>query len=334
MFCPFNIAVVTLAPHTVNGYAWGPVVRPLGAACVTAIGVDPKNDSAWYVGGLSGLFMTKDGGHQWSKPLHGQVGPILVAAGPDGETLVYAGVTNRLYLTRDDGATWALLRSWRGGPRVRSLLVAGMSLYVGLHGDSHAQPSGVFKSNLGGGQWSFSPFGPGHTGLIVWSLARDHSSGALYAGTEIFDHPQPYEPPLFRSADGGAPWTDIAGPLPWHSVAVAVGPDGHLYALTEGAGLFGSDDQGSTWLSHSPGPGPTVSLLLHPTAAAGLLGGQQRFLALPGGAYQSLDGGAFFQPIGLPGVTVAGLAVNGSGTRVYAAAYASGIYTAPIPAVP
>ena len=40
-------------------------------------------------------------------------------------------------------------------------------------------------SNLGAGNPQFHPFGPGQTGLIVWTLSRDPISGMIYAGTEI-----------------------------------------------------------------------------------------------------------------------------------------------------
>jgi hypothetical protein len=45
-----------------------------------------------------------------------------------------------------------------------------------------------------------------------------------------------------------------------------------------------------------------------------------------------VNAGKVFTPIGLGGVTVSGVAVNGSCTRLFAVAYASGIYSSPIPA--
>ena len=50
-----------------------------------------------------------------------------------------------------------------------------------------------------------------------------------------------------------------------------------------------------------------------------------------GGAFLSVNGGQTFQYIGLAGVTVGGLAVNGSSKKLYAAAYASGVYVAKVP---
>ena len=260
--CPYNIPVVALPPQQVNGFSWGPPIRPL---------------------------------------------------------------------SRDEGKNWTHLHTFP--EPVISLLVVGQHLYVGLAWSDHMQPSGVFKSNLGAGNPAFHAFGPGHTGLIVWTLAHDPVSGELYAGTEIFDHPKPYHPPFFRSNNGGVTWANVAGTLPWHVIRAAVRPtDGYVYALTEGAGLFGSADKGTTWLPPSPADSPSICLLIHPKKPKHLIGGKQKTGPVGGGVLLSKDEGKAFSSIGLGPVTVSGVAVNGSATRLYAVAYASGIYTSPIPA--
>src|SRR6476469_4019006 len=75
--CPFNIPVVTIPPQQINGYSWGPGIRPMNDACVTHIGIEHANDSAWYVGGQNGLYMTKNAGQTWTHPLAGQVTALL-----------------------------------------------------------------------------------------------------------------------------------------------------------------------------------------------------------------------------------------------------------------
>src|SRR5262245_38066893 len=92
--CPFNVPVVTIPPQQVAGFSWGSVVRPMGDACIEHIEVDPTNDDAWYAGGINGLYMTKNGGVTWKKPLNGHVQVLLlVDAQPQ---LVYAGIGNKL----------------------------------------------------------------------------------------------------------------------------------------------------------------------------------------------------------------------------------------------
>jgi hypothetical protein len=326
--CPFNVPVVTLPPQQVGGYSWGAVIRPMGDACLSHIAVEPANDSEWYVGGQNGLYMTKNGGQTWTHPLGGQVTALLMTH--NVVQLVYVGIGNKLYLTRDHGTNWTLIHTF--GATVRSLLVAGGTLYVGQAWATHAVPSGIFVANLGAGLGQFHAFGPGQTGLIVWTLARDPISGAIYAGTEIFDHPKPYHPPFFRSDNGGSTWINVAGTLPWHVIAAAVRPnDGFVYALTEGSGLFGSANKGLTWHGPSTFPSPTNSLLMDPQHPTRLFGGRQKFGTLNGGIFVSTDAGKTFKPIGLAGVTVAGMALNGAETRLYATTYGSGIYISPVP---
>ena len=326
--CPFNIPVVTLPPHQASGFSWGMVIRPQGDACVGSIAVEPTNDLAWYVGGEQGLYMTKNGGQSWTKPLPGPVRALLLV--PGSPQLVYVGVGTKLFLSRDNGKNWNVIRTY---PQpVWSLLVAGGQLFVGLAWSDHVNPSGIFVSNLGGGGSQFHAFGAGQTGLIVWTLAHDPQSGMIYAGTEIFDHPQPYHPPFFRSPNSGGQWFNVAGTLPWHVIASAVRPnDGFVYALTEGAGLFGSPDQGTTWQPPANAAGPSISLLMDPKHPTRLFGGRQKFSLVTGGIFVSTNAGQTFQPIGLNGVTVAGLAVNGTASRLYAATYGSGVYVSPLP---
>jgi photosystem II stability/assembly factor-like uncharacterized protein len=329
--CPFNIPVVTIPPQQINGYSWGSVIRPMNDACVSAIAVEPANASEWYAGSQTALYRTTNAGATWTTaPIGGPVTALLMTH-DSGLQLVYAGVGTKLWLTKDHGANWNVIHTF--GATVQSLLVANGTLYVGQAWSTHAVPSGIWTSNLGGGLGQFHPFGAGQTGLIVHTLARDPLSGAVYAGTEIFDHlPQPYHPPFFRSDNNGMTWTNVAGTLPWHVVASAVRPtDGWVYALTEGAGLFVSANKGATWHPLANNPAPSDSLLMDAKVPTRLFGGRQKSGNIPGGIFVSTNAGQTFTPIGLQGATVAGLAMNGAGTRIYAAVYASGIYVSPVP---
>jgi len=326
--CPIGVPVVTLPPQTVAGYSWGAVIRPLGDACIEKLDVDPANDHNWYAGGPAGLYMTKDAGVTWKKPVSGHVHAILIS--PGAPQLVYAGVDTKLYLSRDSGKTWTVIHAF--AKPVYSLLVHGGTLFVGLAWDNHVAKSGVFASNLGGGGMVFHPFGPGQTGLIVWTLSRDPLSGLIYAGTEIFDHPQPYHPPFFRSPNNAVTWTNVAGTLPWHVVDSAVRPaDGFVYALTEGKGVYGSANQGSTWHPPVVSPGLGIALKMDPATPMRLYAGRQKVSTLTGGIFLSTDAGLHFSSIGLDGVTIGDVALNGAVTRIYAAAYGSGIYVSTIP---
>jgi len=138
--CPFNIPVVSLPPHQMGGFSWGHVIRPMGDACVARIAVEPTNDSAWYVGGQHGLYMTKNSGQTWTHPLSGQVGVLLLV--PGSTQLVYVGIANKLYLSRDKGQTWNVIGEFKHS--IHAVLVASSRLYVdlaGLHTLSRAASS-------------------------------------------------------------------------------------------------------------------------------------------------------------------------------------------------
>jgi hypothetical protein len=325
--CPFNIPVVTLPPHQMAGFSWGNPIRPMNDACVSHIAVENANQNAWYAGGFNGVYMTKNNGGLWTKPVAGKVGAMLWVP---ANQLLYVGVGPKLYLTRDHGANWTVIHTF---PKtVTSLLVANNTLYVGLAWDNHVQPSGVFTSNLGGGFMTFHAFGPGHTGLIVWTLSRSPVNGTLYAGTEIFDHqPLPYKPPFFRSINNAGSWTNVQNNLPWHVIDSAVRLNGFVYALTEGKGVYGSANQGNSWIPPGVSPSLGVSLLMDPAVQTRLYAGRLNGGTQTGGIFRSINSGSTFSLVGLKGVTASDIALNGNNTRIYVAAYASGIYTSAVP---
>ena len=329
--CPFNVPVVTIPPHQQGGFSWGNGVRPMGDACVSRLGVDPLNDAAWYVGGVNGLYMTKTNGLFWTKPLNGNVGVIYIEP---NHHFIYVGIGNKLYFSRDQGQNWNVIGTYNA--IVRSVLTVGNTLFVGLAWSTHGVPSGIHRSSLTGGAPSFFPFGPGHTGLIVWSLAYDPIDDVLYAGNEIFDHqPTPYVPKFFRSVNAGVTWSpNLQGTMANHVIAMAVRPsDGYLYALNEGSGVYGSTTNGTTWIPPISPMGVGASLLMDPIQTTRLFAGRQKsgLIIGDGGAWVSVNEGKSFTAIGLPGATVGQMSFNGTRTKLYAAAYASGIYISPMP---
>jgi hypothetical protein len=165
--------------------------------------------------------------------------------------------------------------------------------------------------------------------------AHDAISNTLDAGCEIYDHlPLPYKPKFFRSPSNGASWTNVQGTMANHVVAMAVRPaDGYLYAMNEAAGVYGSSTNGSSWIPPGNPLGVGDSLLMDPFLTTRLFAGRQKSgLAFgDGGIWVSTDAGHSYSPIGLPGATVAQLAFNGARTKLYASAYASGVYISPMP---
>jgi hypothetical protein len=108
-------------------------------------------------------------------------------------------------------------------------------------------------------------------------------------------------------------------------------PNGYVYAMTEELGVYGSATAGASWLAPGNSMGLGGSMLSDPNQPSRLYAGRQVYSIYNGGAFRSLNGGQTFQYIGLGGAIVGGLAVNGNSKKLYAAAYASGIYVAAVP---
>jgi photosystem II stability/assembly factor-like uncharacterized protein len=134
----------------------------------------------------------------------------------------------------------------------------------------------------------------------VFSLAVSPADGTAYAGCEPSQ--------LFRSADGGETWEELAAlrqipsaptwsfpPRPWTSHVRWIAPSPHdaglLLVGIELGGLMRSEDGGATWEDHRPGAQPDVhSLSWHPSVPG------RAYEAGGGGAAWSKDGGATWQP--------------------------------------
>jgi hypothetical protein len=103
-----------------------------------------------------------------------------------------------------------------------------------------------------------------------------------------------------------------------------------VYVLAEGPGLYRSSNAGLNWqyLSNSF----WLALLLDPEHHTRLYGGGH--INNGGGAFLSTNSGLNFEPIGLSGLQVNGLAINGSGRTLYAAVHGVGILVSSVVGLP
>jgi photosystem II stability/assembly factor-like uncharacterized protein len=165
----------------------------------------------------------------------------------------------------------------------------------------------IFESDDERRDWSLR--GPLCEGWPVHDLIVEPGSGAILAGA---GSPW-YGPAVWRSEDLGATWTHSSKGLTYGDQAepvttvwsLAATPDGGLLAGVEPAGLFRSDDAGSTWqhveglTSHrtrptwGPGAGGLIlhTIIPHPTDIARTWVGISAV-----GVFETRDAGASWEP--------------------------------------
>jgi photosystem II stability/assembly factor-like uncharacterized protein len=325
-----------LVTGSADKWTWVPVGTPLGDAEIFTIGVDPQDAHVWYVGGSNALFLSRDAGHSWQRALTGYVEAVeIVRSDP---CTAYVAVNTppagpfKLYRTNNRGLSWTAIHEV--AESIRSIHVSARDglLLIGtqLTPRPGSPADALYRSADGGGSWSRVPYDGAARGLIPWDIEED-ATGRLYVGTEIYNHPQPYRAPLFRSLDRGVTWQDATGTLPWHVGALQSHPSGSaVYALTEGAGLYVSRDGGANW-SRSGYSSFALDLLLDRSHPNRLYGGEMVHGGRPGGAFASTNDGEEFHEIGLNGEIVGSLATDGTGSTLFAACYQAGVFWAQVP---
>jgi hypothetical protein len=319
---------------------WNFAGTPLWTSNVNGIYIHPQNDALWYVTTDVGLFVTWDAGNSWQHPLAGvYVSSDGFAIQASDTNRVYAGMGANLYKSTDRGLSWTQLPSFLPpGRAVGSLAVDETDgrIYIPSDADpgGNAFNPGVFVSNNSGSTWNFYSFGITEDHLIFWDIEQDLVTGVLYVVSEIADHPAPYDPPVFRSLDKGVTWQEISGStLAWHGIKIQTDPvNDDVYILLEGPGLYRSSNNGLSWQFLSFGV--TLALVVDPAHHGRIYGGSHINMVFQGGAFLSTDSGLNFQPIGLSNLQVNHLALNASGTRLFAVVHGFGIFHTSVAGLP
>ncbi|MFD0449529.1 WD40/YVTN/BNR-like repeat-containing protein [Rhodococcus aetherivorans] len=226
--------------------------------------IDPQDPNhlftTWQFMGMM-RFRASDGWKTVSPP-EDQAKPwmMFVAMDPKNRKTLFTG-SRRVWRTKDDGDTWTAVSEVLDGSDITTVEVAradAKRVYIGT------ENGGFFRSSDGGATWSdnlASTLLPGRTLTRVQSRAED--ADVVYATVANFGTRH-----LFRSADGGLNWTDIdRGELPDApalSIALPAAHPERIYVCGD-AGVFVSDDEGSTWanLTGNLPNVPVVDLVYH-----------------------------------------------------------------------
>lgn len=283
---------------------------------VIGLVVDPTDDRVLYATGVSGLWLTKDGGATWSLVSPEKISAALTLDPKNPSVLYAAGNRERggggIYKSTDGGKTWSVLRS---GESPSAMVVDPLNstvVYAGLTLSSNYE---VLKSTDGGANWNplVRPGGsqsPGIGSVAALALAPSKPS-TVYAGLGVY-----HGGFVNRSDDGGSTWRNISqtgGSVPFmapSTIAVDLENPDLVYvgwALMGNKRLFKSVNRGASWQDLSaglPSGGSAIlSLIVDPLNVNTLIAAMPGNSTVPsarqiGGIFASHDGGANWSELG------------------------------------
>ena len=320
------ISLLALSAPRADEWNFQFVGFPLGDRDVMTIEVDPDSANIWYVTSeANGVYITRDFGLSWENHLSGFAGASCTVD-PTNANSVFASSDDNLYRSDDKGHSWKLAETFPGYLAAIHVSPTDSAVYVGIKWFGAAPGfNGIFKSTDHGVSFANQAFATPDSFLIIWDIEEDTANNKLYAATEIATHPTPYNPPIFRSSNGGATWDEISGVITWHCLKVQVHPVTHeVYALTEGLGLYKSRDYGDNW--EFMNNFFMADLVIDPNDPDRFFGAQFVYGTRNAGVYFSNNKGVCFDLVSLTGRSVGDIALDAASTAVYCTVYGTGIY--------
>jgi photosystem II stability/assembly factor-like uncharacterized protein len=273
-------AIKKLKYRSIGPAAGGRVSRSCGV---------PGDPTTYYVGAASGgVWKTTDGGLNW-KPIFDEqatssIGAVVVA--PSDPNVVYVGSGeanlrgnvapgNGIYVSTDAGKSWK--HAWKQKGQIGHIVVHPKNAdiaYAAVLGSAFGSnpERGVYRTTDTGKTWKQVLKKDADTGAI--DIALDPNNPRILFAALWQTRRTPWSltsggpgSGLYRSADGGDSWKEIAPPSPpaplpegegsglpakpYGRVGVAIAPSNsqRVYALieAENGGLYRSDDGGEKW---------------------------------------------------------------------------------------
>lgn len=166
---------------------------------------------AWHTQSSLTLARSTDDGASWSAAA--SFNPLVFV---EAEGTLYVGTGDGVHRSTDDGATWTPLGL--EDVVVRGLSARDEALWAVTPTDKNGNSGGrVFRSVDGGATWALAWTTDARTEAVV------AAEGAVFVAARGG---------LYRSTDDGATWAPYVAGLPdrSHANALALGPDGRLYA--------------------------------------------------------------------------------------------------------
>jgi photosystem II stability/assembly factor-like uncharacterized protein len=190
----------------------------------------------------NGIYVSYDGGTRWAAAndaLSQNANVTGLAVAPNDPQIVYAATGNKGLLKTDDGGqSWSALNLGTpgGSPVVLSVRVHPTDpshIYAGL------REGGLYQSTDAGATWQLASIGM-NPEASVSDIVLDPTNPQVMYATDLFSG-------VYRSDDGGQSWFAMNEDLRMRAVnALALTNDSaHLYAATEGEGVFRLDLNGT-----------------------------------------------------------------------------------------
>jgi photosystem II stability/assembly factor-like uncharacterized protein len=271
----------TLSPAAYSELRWRLVGPFRGGWATMAASVPGQPDTFYFSGAGGGVWKTVDAGRTW-RSVGDDLPPAVsaLAVAPSDPNTIYVGTGQvairydlaagrGVFKSSDGGKTWKRLglaatryigRIWVDPRNADIVVVAALGHLFGPNAER-----GIYRSTDGGRTWVHALAINDQTGVVDLAADPTHPDLLYAAAWQTRNYPwldyfEPHSGPgsaIYRSADGGATWTRLAGngwpqgPLGRIGIAVTHTAQGaRIYATvdskTEG-GVWRSDDGGTHW---------------------------------------------------------------------------------------
>jgi photosystem II stability/assembly factor-like uncharacterized protein len=294
---------------------------------VRALAADPEDPMTIYASVLSelgipgGIFKSVDGAHTWIQVDGSSAGILLID--PHVAATVYTG-EGGVRRSLDGGESWASVDQGLSCPFVVALAIDpenSATLLAGTAFILHSPPQcgGLFRSVDAGSTWNeISP-------TLIDGIAIDPRNSLNVLAIQ-FSPAGAWN--LIRSTDGGESWSLPASSPPDPLLVVADPVTANRIYVGSGDGVFVSSDDGETWRGAGLGGLVITAVVIDPADPAVLYAGTQL-----DGVWRSLDGGESWSAfdVGLTNSFVEALAINATGTRLYAGTRGGGVFEHDLP---